>query len=58
MNQPTTDSDDLSVYIGALIPLRLYHLLLKEAKNAGVSRSEILRRALADRYKQRGAKAR
>ena len=37
-------------YVGALIPLRLYHLLVEEAERAKVSRSEVLRRALAERY--------
>ena len=38
------------VYIGALVPLRFYTRLVEEAQDAGVSRSEVLRRALAERY--------
>ena len=51
----TKDSGRLTVFVGAHIPLRFYRLLVEEAKRAGVSRSEVLRQMLADRYKQQGA---
>ena len=44
------EGDDHKVYVGALVPLRFYTLLVEEAEQAGVSRSEVVRRALADRY--------
>ena len=44
------DATTPTVYVGAHIPLRLYCLLTEEAEGAMVSRSEVLRRALADRY--------
>ena len=44
------EGDDHKVYVGALVPLRLYTLLFEEAEQAGVSRSEVVRRVLADRY--------
>ena len=47
----------LTVFVGAHIPLRLYRLLVEEAEGAEVSRSEVLRRMLAERYKhQQGAR--
>jgi hypothetical protein len=49
---PSTDCDDHRVYVGALVPVRLYTLLVKEAEQANASRSEVLRRALAERYDQ------
>jgi hypothetical protein len=48
----TKDSGRLTVFVGAHIPLRFYHLLVEEAEGAQVSRSEVLRRMLADRYDQ------
>ena len=39
-----------TVFVGAHIPLRLYHLLVEEAERAEVSRSEMLRRVLGERY--------
>ena len=50
---PSRDCDDHRVYVGALVPLRLYTLLVEEAGQAGVSRSEVLRQMLADRYDHR-----
>ena len=44
------EGDDHKVYVGALVPLKLYTLLVEEAEQAGVCRSEVVRRALADRY--------
>ena len=52
----TKDSDSLTVFVGAHIPLRFYRLLVEEAEGAGVSRSEVIRRTLAGRYNhQQGA---
>ena len=42
--------EEHQVYVGALIPLSFYTRLVEEAQDAGVSRSEVLRRALAERY--------
>ncbi len=50
---PFRDCDDHRVYVGALVPLRHYTLLVEEAEQANVSRSEVLRRMLADRYDHR-----
>jgi hypothetical protein len=47
---PLPDPDDHKVYVGALVPLTLYSRLVEEAEATGVSRSEVLRRALAERY--------
>ena len=47
---PSPHPDDHQVYVGALIPLSFYTRLVEEAQDAGVSRSEVLRRALAERY--------
>ena len=47
---PQRESEDHKVYIGALVPLSFYRRLVEEAEAAGVSRSEVLRRALAERY--------
>jgi hypothetical protein len=47
------DRDDHRVYVGALVPLKLYTLLIEEAEQESVSRSEVLRRMLADRYNHR-----
>jgi hypothetical protein len=53
LTNPSSDCGDHRVYVGALVPLRLYTLLVEEAEQASVSRSEVLRRALADRYDYR-----
>jgi hypothetical protein len=54
MDKQTTnsvkDSGGPTVFMGAHIPVRLYRLLVEEAERAGVSRSEVLRWALARRY--------
>ena len=47
---PAGHPDDHQVYVGALVPLRFYTSLVAEAQQAGISRSEVLRRALAERY--------
>jgi hypothetical protein len=44
------NSGGLTVFVGAHIPLRLYHLLVEEAERAEVSSSEMLRRVLGERY--------
>ena len=44
------DPGSLTVFVGAHIPLSLYHLLVEEADRAEVSRSEMLRRVLGERY--------
>jgi hypothetical protein len=44
------DAATPAVDVGAHIPLRLCHLMTEEAEVAMVSRSEVLRRALAERY--------
>jgi hypothetical protein len=49
-NVPQRGPDDHKVYIGALVPLSFYTQLVEEAEATGVSRSEVLRRALAERY--------
>ncbi len=48
------EDSTLTVFVGAHIPLRLYHLLVEEAEGARVSRSEIIRQTLADRYDRPG----
>ncbi len=50
---PSRSANDKRVYVGALIPLRHYTLLVEEAEQANVSRSEVLRWAL-DRAIRRG----
>ena len=40
----------LTVFVGAHIPIGLYHLLVEEAERAEVSRSEMLRQVLRERY--------
>ena len=47
---PVADPEERKVYVGALVPIGHFHLLVEEAQQAGVSRSEVLRRALAARY--------
>jgi hypothetical protein len=53
--KPTDGRDDLTVYVGAYVPHRLYRLLVEEAEQAGLSRSRMIGRALAERYEQLGA---
>lgn len=56
MGQPATNPenglDGPKVYVGAHIPLSLYQSLVREAKQAMVTRSDVLRWALADRYRR------
>jgi hypothetical protein len=47
---PSTGANDKRVYVGALIPMRHYALLVEEADQANVSRSDVLRWALTERY--------
>jgi hypothetical protein len=54
--QPTDDVDDITVCVGAYVPYRLYRLLVAEAEQAGLSRSKMIGRALAERYEQKGTK--
>ena len=49
---PAKDANEKRVYVGALIPLKHYNLLVEEAERANVSRSHVLRWALAERYDQ------
>ena len=48
--KPTDDAGNPTVYVGALVSLRLYRLLSEEATQAGLSRSRMIGRVLADRY--------
>jgi len=54
MNKLTTDStndtDGPTVYVAAYVSHRLYQLLTTEAEEAGVSRSRMIDRVLAERY--------
>ena len=43
-------SNGPTVFVGAHIPVRLYHLLAEEAEQGEISRSEMLRRVLGERY--------
>jgi hypothetical protein len=47
---PSKGSDNRKAYVGALVPLRLYTCLVEESEQKNVSCSELLRRALANRY--------
>ena len=51
-NHPGNGLDGPKVYVGAHIPLSLYQSLVREAQQARVTRSDVLRWALADRYKK------
>jgi hypothetical protein len=43
-------SHKVKIYVGTYLPLTLYRRLVEEGKQAGIPRSEVLRRALAERY--------
>jgi hypothetical protein len=43
-------SHRVKIYVGTYLPLTLYHRLVEEVERAGIPRSEVLRRALAERY--------
>jgi hypothetical protein len=47
---PARNADSPKVYVGAYLPFWLYHLLVEEAEQMAVSRSEVIRRALIGRY--------
>jgi len=47
---PSRSANDKRVYVGALIAVRHYTLLVEEAEQANVSRSDVLRWALTERY--------
>ena len=49
---PAADSNGPKVYVGAHIPLKLYTLLVGEAERAMTTRSDVIRWALADRYRK------
>ena len=49
---PSQDADGPKIYVGAHIPLKLYNFIVAEAARAMVTRSDVLRWALADRYKK------
>ena len=48
--RPTDDTGNLTVYVGALVPLRLHQLLIEEAARVGLSRSRMIGQVLAERY--------
>lgn len=48
---PVADSDGPTVFIGAQVPLKLYELVDQEASSSMVHRAQVLRWALAERYK-------
>ena len=47
---PTGDAGNPTVYVGALVPLRLHRLLIEEATRVGLSRSRMIGQVLAERY--------
>ena len=49
---PNSDTDDITVYIGAHVPPRLYRLMVEEATQAGLSHSKMIGRILTERYSQ------
>jgi len=49
---PNTDGNGPTMYVGVNLPRRLFELLEQEAQQTMVSRSDVLRWALADRYKK------
>jgi hypothetical protein len=51
---PSAESHSPRVYVGAHVPLMLYTLLVEEAERAMVTRSDVIRWALADRYRKQG----
>jgi hypothetical protein len=50
LGKQSKTSSDLTVFVGAHIPLKLYRILVEEAEQAEVTRSEMLRRVLGERY--------
>ena len=53
---PAEDSNGPKVYVGAHVPLKLYTLLVEEAERAMATRSDVIRWALAERYRRQGCK--
>ncbi len=49
---PSDDIGDITVYIGAHVPPRLYQLMVEEATQAGLSHSKMIGRILTERYSQ------
>lgn len=49
---PAEDSNGPKVYVGAHVPLKLYTLLAEEAERAMATRSDVIRWALAERYRK------
>ena len=52
---PAEDFNGPKVYVGAHVPIKLYSLLVEEAERAMATRSDVIRWALADRYRKQGA---
>ena len=52
---PAEDSNGPKVYVGAHVPLKLYVLLTEEAERAMATRSDVIRWALAERYRKQAA---
>lgn len=50
--EPSTDGNGPTIYVGVNLPHKLFQLLDQEAQQTMVSRSDVLRWALADRYKK------
>ena len=48
--KPAGDAGNPTVYVGALVPLRLHRLLIEEATRVGLSRSRMIGQVLAERY--------
>ena len=53
--KPTVDPHSPRVYVGAHVPLCLYTLLVEEAERTMVTRSDVIRWALAERYAKQAA---
>jgi hypothetical protein len=49
---PAEDSNGPKVYVGAHVPLKLYVLLTEEAERTKATRSDVIRWALAERYRK------
>ena len=52
---PAEDSNGPKVYVGAHVPLKLYTLLAEEAERTMATRSDVIRWALAARYRKEGS---
>ena len=49
---PADDIGDITVYIGAHVPPRLYQLVVEEATEVGLSHSKMIGQILAERYRR------